>query len=106
MFLDPVMNWPIVEGWKCQICGCSDLEKFRWGYQTANFYCSECGVFYYLKDYSKINFPIVTTPIISLQARWIPVYQKIWERFKLHFSKINEETMIQTSKELYGDNNV
>jgi len=94
-----VMNWPIQEGWCCEICGTRPYgyglghitHGLTWGFSYGQCRCDACHTVYWMRD----KDGPVTTPIMGFKDHYVPVLRAGWQEFA---TPIDEWDEAQTKK--------
>lgn len=58
------MNWPLIDGWKCQTCGTN--AGLTWGFVHAECRCNKCHTGYYMRADGKVT----DTPVCLLKSEY------------------------------------
>lgn len=76
-----IMDWPIDGNWKCETC--NEWSGLTWGIVHAECRCDKCHSIYTMRDNSKEERPLVTTPISRLKKEYQNAAPYAWEHYQI-----------------------
>lgn len=89
-----IMNWPIIEGWKCQTC--KEETYLIWGMINGECRCSICHTEYFMKNKDGTR---IDNPRCTLKEKYVMPTQKAWEKLGIPMDEMTNEEWEEFIKE-------